>query len=202
MFASVSERPAVEGDGNIIGERCPHPPVRDSQSHPRYLRGIFFVTQSPEVREPPQFFGIKPQPFRQVSGRLNGGNIPCRRRSRLHLLRLGQQLAHIKSVGVVQQSAANASVVAEKSLHISMSRTCRSSKLLQIAQRQRPQPPPMLSQPAGAAIDEKFNGRFAGEERLGQRPKKNKVLHDRRRRNASTSLTLREQFCAGRAATL
>jgi len=83
-----------------------------------------------------------------------------------------------------------------------MSRTCRSSKLLQITQRQRPQPPPMLSQRAGAAIDEKFNGRFAGEERLGQRPKKNGVLHDRRRRNASTSLTLREQFCAGRAATL
>ena len=36
----------------------------------------------------------------------------------------------------------------------------------------------------------------------GPAPEKKGVLHDRRRRNASTSLTLREQFCAGRAATL
>jgi hypothetical protein len=63
--------------------------------------------------------------------------------------------------------------------------------------RERTNPTPRLAQRATAAIDEEVNGRFAGKKSLGQRPEKRRVRHDRRRRNAPTSLTLREQACAG-----
>jgi len=78
-----------------------------------------------------------------------------------------------------------------------MSGTCPCSKLFEITLRQWTQPAPWFAQRSAATIDEEINGRFAGEKRMGQRPMKKRIPHDKRRRNAPTSLTLREQACAG-----
>ena len=64
-----------------------------------------------------------------------------------------------------------------------------------ISLRQRPEPTPRSAKCAAPAGDDLFNGRLAGKKGSRQDAQKGWIRHRRRRRNAPTSLTLREHVC-------
>jgi hypothetical protein len=159
-------------------------------------RLTLFVAQSLQVSEPSQFARIQPQPLCQVSNRFNRRNIPDSAAGE-HPLSRQQPFGDHEFIEVLPARASKPRILPQELNHFAMARPCLGSELCEISLRERPKPAPASAQRTAATIEQEIGRRFAGQQSASQRLNQGRIGHDKRRRNAPTSLTLRELFCVG-----
>jgi hypothetical protein len=157
-----------------------------------------FVAQSFQISKPSQLAWIQPQPLCQVSNRFNRRNFPdSAAAAGEHLLWRQQPFRNHEFIGVLPAHASKPGILPEELHHLAMARPCLGSEFCEISLSERPKPAPASAERAAATIEEEIGRRFAGQQSPSQRLNQGRIGHDRRRRNAPTSLTLREQPCVG-----